>query len=374
MKPYQVFVAAGLCLLLQANTTTAQHVADQIIFHTFNGEYAQADALIEGEIQHDPDNPQYYYLRASLAFYGRFFGNTELSAPELIERVAQNSRKAIELAENLEQTPDNRFYLGSAYGLLSRAIFLKDRSVFDAYSAASDSKSTLEDLLEDNPDYHDARVGLAVLDYFAATRLTSWWQKTMAWVTGMSGDKDEALNNLEVVAKNGNLCQAEARFILVTLYRFTEREPTKAQVYLTGFMRDYPENAFVSNIYHRMQLEAVIQERGVAFLTANVDSLMQEYKVTNDGVLNQVGYGFLGDEAFDDAIAVFRLNVKLFPHAANCYDSLAEAYMTSGQNAEAVKHYKIALEKIDTDTTRNEAGRTFLRDNIAQQLEKLNAT
>ncbi len=374
MKSHQIAVAAALCLLVCANLTLAQHEDDPIVFHTFNGEYAQAEALIQKATQQDPNNPRYYYLRANLAFYARYFGNTELSTAELHELVAQNARKAVELAENLEQTPDNRFYLGSAYGLLSRVSFLKDRSVYDAYSFARDSKNTLEDLLEDNPNYHDAKVGLAVLDYFAATRLTGWWQETIAWVTGMSGNKEAALNDLELVAQKGNLCKAEARFILVALYRFFEQEPTKVRTYLTGFMHDYPQNIFANNIYHRIQLEDLIQEHGVAFLTVHIDSLKAEYNINSDAVLNTVGYGFLGNEEFDNAIAVFRLNVRLFPEAANCYDSLAEAYMTSGQNAEAVKNYRIALEKVDSDTTRNEAARTSLRENIAQQLDRLNAT
>ncbi len=374
MKAHQIVTAAALCVLVHAHITSAQQEDKQIVYHTFNGEYAHAEALIQKGIQQDPNNPQYYYLRANLAFYTRYFGNTELSATELLDLVAQNSQKAIKLTEDLEQTPDNRFYLGSAYGLLSRANFLKDRSVYDAYSAARDCKSTLEDLVEEDPNYHDAKVGVAVLDYFAATRLTSWWQETIAWITGMSGDKEAALNDLEIVAQKGTLCKAEARFILSTLYRFMEPDPTKARIYLTGFLRDYPQNNFVSNIYRRMQLEDVIQERGIAFLTARIDSLRGEYNINSDGVLNQVGYGFLRNEEFENAIAVLRLNVSLFPNAANCYDSLAEAYMTSGQNEEAVKNYRIALEKIDSDTTRNESARASLRENIEQQLEQLDAT
>ena len=44
------------------------------------------------------------------------------------------------------------------------------------------------------------------------------------------------------------------------------------------------------------------------------------------------------------AIEVFRLNVTLYPQAANTYDSLAEAYDTNGDVAGAVANYRKALE------------------------------
>ncbi len=374
MKLFQIVGVVVVCLLMHANITSAQHESDQIIFHTFNGEYAEAEALIQNGIQQDPDNPLFYYLRANLAFYGRFSSNNALSREESVTLVIENSQKAIELAENLEQTSENRFYIGAAQGLLSRANFMQDRSIFDAFSAATDCKSTLEDILEENPNYHDAKLGVAVLDYFVATRLTSWWQETLAWVTGMSGNEEKAIAYLEDVAQQGNLCKAESRFILSMLYRFWKPDQTKAQNYLTGFLHDYPQNVFIGNIYRRMQMEEVIQDNGVEFLVAKIDSLKGEYNINNDGVLNQVGYGYVRNEEFENAITVFRLNVKLFPDAANCYDSLGEAYMTSGQNAEAVANYKMALEKVDSDTTRNEANRASLRENIEDQLKKLNAT
>ena len=46
----------------------------------------------------------------------------------------------------------------------------------------------------------------------------------------------------------------------------------------------------------------------------------------------------------DLAIAVFELNVRLFPDEANPYDSLAEAYLKKGDRAAAIERYAKALE------------------------------
>ncbi|MEE9269906.1 MAG: YceI family protein [Candidatus Krumholzibacteria bacterium] len=63
------------------------------------------------------------------------------------------------------------------------------------------------------------------------------------------------------------------------------------------------------------------------------------------GVLNTVGYMLLKEGRVDDAIDVFRHNLLAFPDEGGLYDSLGEAYAVKGEWGEAIKQYKIALEK-----------------------------
>ena len=60
--------------------------------------------------------------------------------------------------------------------------------------------------------------------------------------------------------------------------------------------------------------------------------------------LNTLGYQLLQRGRVDDAIAVFALNVEMFPEASNPYDSLAEAYAAKGEKALAIANYKKSLE------------------------------
>lgn len=45
----------------------------------------------------------------------------------------------------------------------------------------------------------------------------------------------------------------------------------------------------------------------------------------------------------DAAIAVFRLNVEMYPKSANTYDSLGEAYMDHGDRTVAIANYEQSL-------------------------------
>jgi tetratricopeptide (TPR) repeat protein len=73
----------------------------------------------------------------------------------------------------------------------------------------------------------------------------------------------------------------------------------------------------------------------------------------------------------DDALAIFLLNVELYPDVANCYDSLAECYMNRNENDKAIKYYKLAFEKLPADTTANDEFKEFLKTNINEKLDEL---
>ena len=63
-----------------------------------------------------------------------------------------------------------------------------------------------------------------------------------------------------------------------------------------------------------------------------------------EGSFNSRGYQFLRDKKYDDAIGVFKINVALYPESSNVYDSLADAYVRSGDSLQAHNNYKIALQ------------------------------
>lgn len=59
--------------------------------------------------------------------------------------------------------------------------------------------------------------------------------------------------------------------------------------------------------------------------------------------LNSFGYDLLGGQRFNEALKVFQLLVHEFPSSANAWDSLGEAYATSGDRAHAITSYQKCL-------------------------------
>jgi tetratricopeptide (TPR) repeat protein len=60
--------------------------------------------------------------------------------------------------------------------------------------------------------------------------------------------------------------------------------------------------------------------------------------------INALGYEYLFDGRIEEAIALFELNVEVFPHSWNVYDSLGEGYLEDGQYELAIMNYRKSLE------------------------------
>ena len=60
--------------------------------------------------------------------------------------------------------------------------------------------------------------------------------------------------------------------------------------------------------------------------------------------MNVLGYQYLGERKLDEAIALFRQNVRDYPRSWNVYDSLAEALAVKGEKRDALANYQKALD------------------------------
>ncbi len=88
-----------------------------------------------------------------------------------------------------------------------------------------------------------------------------------------------------------------------------------------------------------------IMEKGIEAALRSYRTLKQslDYYVS-EAQLNSLGYRLLGMKKLREAIEVFKLNVEAYPQSANAYDSLGEAYMTSGDKEFAIRNYQRAVE------------------------------
>lgn len=89
--------------------------------------------------------------------------------------------------------------------------------------------------------------------------------------------------------------------------------------------------------------------KGVDATLNHYHSLKQNYFVTgaydfSERSLNGFGYELLEKKDIAAAVRVFLLNAQTFPNSANVWDSLAEAYMKSGDQKTARKYYEKSLK------------------------------
>lgn len=95
---------------------------------------------------------------------------------------------------------------------------------------------------------------------------------------------------------------------------------------------------------------AVLEKRGD---TAAADALRNEaLTLATEVEMNLYGYELLQSGRVDQAIEVFRGNVKSYPQSWNVYDSLGEALAVKGDKAAARAQYEKALSMVQDDTNR----------------------
>jgi CubicO group peptidase (beta-lactamase class C family) len=93
------------------------------------------------------------------------------------------------------------------------------------------------------------------------------------------------------------------------------------------------------NTWNEKDLQSAIQQ----YKTLKKEK-PKEYNFT-ETELNMLGYYLLENKKkTEDAIEIFKLNIEVHPEYANGYDSLAEAYMISGNKDLAIKNYAKSLE------------------------------
>lgn len=93
-------------------------------------------------------------------------------------------------------------------------------------------------------------------------------------------------------------------------------------------------------------LERAIKDKGVAAAIALYRQMRLRYpaEFLRENLLNTLGYQQLNAKHTQEAIALFKLNVEMYPNGFNAYDSLAEAYMAQGDREAAIKNYRKSLE------------------------------
>lgn len=364
----KIFIDCVLLIVILVISSPAKTVDEQIMQYLFNAQLSQADSLINLQIRNNPDDPKNYFLKAHYDFYMRYFTNRNVPRDSILQEIINNAWKAVNTGKKQSETTGGNFIIGSSYGLLARAYIMRE-NLWDGFWAGRDCLNYLEQVLDEDPSFYDARLGIGVIRYFTA-RLTGI-QAFFAWLGGMSGEVEEGLADFKITASKGKLLKHEATFILATMYRYLENDLDQANIYLTELKNNFPDNRFITNLYEQTHLVKIIEDKGIEYLKAGIDSLKVRYHIENSFVLNNIGYFYVSKQQYNLAVPVFKLNIELYPDEANPYDSIAECYQIQGDFKNAIRYSRIAMQKLPEDKTLDEAFRERLKNILETRLKDL---
>lgn len=222
----------------------------RIIELTFANEYDSAKVLIQQKINLFPSHPKYYFFMSAMYFQQTVNVSSQHDLDIVLDSMQVYGQKAIDLGEEIDnKTPDIKFYLGASYGYLGR-YFASEREWFKAYRYGSNGKDYLEEVIEDDPTFYDAYLGLGIFNYYSAK--LNGVIKFFSWIVGMSGDEDLGMKYINIALEKGTLSKLDAKFFLTYIYRDMEYDQSKVAENLNFFRTNFPKNKWAINFEIRL--------------------------------------------------------------------------------------------------------------------------
>ena len=105
-------------------------------------------------------------------------------------------------------------------------------------------------------------------------------------------------------------------------------------------------NTILAQVYAKENNLPAAKEAALKALKMHIDFKKKNADKKSEfspNALNTLGYALMSDNKMKEAIEIFQMNVKAYPKYFNTYDSLAEAYMKSGDKKMAIKYYEKAM-------------------------------
>ncbi len=273
--------------------------------HFYNNEFDEALEIFESDLKAHPEDPQMYNHVAQGILYREMLrsgalesqlvsgNNPFLRRPkmEISEKDKQRFEycfdQALKISDGrLAKKPDDLEALAAlsvAHGLKSNYLFLVEKSWIDSLKEATAARKANERIRELDPKDVDAKLVYGLNEYVVGS--LPFYMRALGFIGGFHGDRNDGIQQLEVVAKNGIRNRYDAQVLLAAIYR-RERDPKKAIPLLKELAGRFPRNYLFRLEQVQMYSDAGDKKSALAVL-AEVDDLRKS---------RAAGYGNLNPE------------------------------------------------------------------------------
>ena len=358
---YKTFLAVFILLTAAFTQEKSIHqLALEGIDYAGMLQYKKAAAIFDRIIDREPDNPQGHFLKSAVYFW---MFSADMHNEQLGEEFKNLSLKAVEVAENRlelnEDDIDALFYLGGAYGSLGRYYALT-QSYLNAYWYGKKGVNILEEVVEKDPAYWDAYLGLGIYHYLAD--VLPRFVKVLSFILGIDGNREQGIRELNLAVEKGTYTRTEAMFFLGAIYTYRERKYEQAIGIWNRLLKTYPGNPGVlthlAACYGRMGKCEQALELYKETLAALNDSIL----LPVSSIHYQMGQVQSNLNLYPEAIKSFKLSIatdSVFSGNRRwtygwAHFRLGRAYEMTGDLEKARYHYKLAMQE-DNDRLRERA-------------------
>lgn len=290
----------------------------------YNFNWSGAENIFNNLIEKYPDDPRGYHYMSSIYFW-YYFSNKD---KDDLDRFLEYSDSAIEKAagkiDTLNDDPDLLYILGANYSYRAMA-FTQEGKFLDAVWATKRSESFLKKVIEINPKYYDAYLGIGLYN-FALGQIPKAFQWALG-IAGMKGDKEKGLNYIREAVSRGVFTRVEAKFYFSQILSDFFADYRGASGYLRDLITKYPDN-----LLFRYSLAVI---------------LIKERKLdTADKILRSIAK--TQNRKFPQLIAFSNFLIGDIQFKKNNFDSAAAYYnrfiiMTRENDYTGITYYRLAI-------------------------------
>lgn len=264
-----------LILALAAVSARADEISGALA-RMYNFDFPAAHRHIDRHIAANPNDPLGPTFRAAAdLFYeldrlkileGEFFasdkrisGKEKLTPdPDVRARFFRNLEAAQKLADGaLAAKPSDTnalFACSLAEGMRTDYTAFIEKKQLRSLSSAKKAHSYATALLARDPGYVDAYLTTGVTEYLVGS--LPFFVKWFVRFEGVEGSKQQAVANLEKVARSGRYLGPFAR-ILLSIVHLREKRYTQCENTLSGLVKDFPENRLLRNEWDKVRVKSL---------------------------------------------------------------------------------------------------------------------
>jgi len=251
-----LLLALGDCLAAQPAT-----LIDQAFDRLYNFDFKRAQEILDRQRQLTPEDPLPVCVKAAGHLFSELYRLKILELDfftdddKVVDRRALVPDPAVrraffQLLDEAERLADSRrasqpddpgalFALCMATGLETDYAALIERRRFGSFSLSKRNQAYARKLLALNPPVDDAYMTFGTVEYVVGS--LPFYLRWLVRLAQVSGSKEKAVEELELVARRGRYYGPLARMTLAVI-QVREKRLDKAEVLLAALVSEFPEN------------------------------------------------------------------------------------------------------------------------------------
>jgi len=365
----------------------SRNIYQEAVEALYNLDFSIAERHFDSLIHQDESNPDYWNGRASTILLRilyeqqkfnteSFTGNTigakgskdtvnPLQEKKLRNTVDTAMQKANDL---LAKNPDDvhaLYALGVANATLASFEGLARHSYVSAHAKARLARNYHQQVLKIDPSFTDARLSVGVYEYGVGVIPRHW--RLLLGMFGISGNKQEGIEYLEMVASKGTRAATDAKLLLVVVYereaRFDEALRLTDELH-EKYPRNFQFEMSKATIYRKMK-KFDLADQAYAHVIESIEAKHNGYdRMREDRVYYEKAKNAVDGLKFEEAISAFNRVVRgsksTADEKADSLVWLGRIFDSRNERNKAVEQYNAVL-KLNCDDEYKYAAQAYLK-------------